>query len=251
MFCENCGKTIADSAAACPHCGQATGVGQAAAVVARLPRLTTLKFESGIASFCAPLFRALEDGLVIRTLVALALRILAILVVMGGIYVFIDLLKAAFSEPTTQVTIGGLIAAVFLLLGAVGDFFILFYRAASIGSLGDSSFTVIPSSSVIFRACGEIYAASLITVGVAGSLQTWFTGSSPLQRLGLLGLLSPSVPTGGTFVDGLVFLVAMFLIAFACLILFYFLAEVVLVGVDIAKNVRSLAEGQPGVSSRA
>ncbi len=249
MFCENCGKTIADNSINCAFCGHPTGAVQPTTVIRpavtdRIPRLTHPRLESKVAGFCSPVFHALENGLVLRTLVALALRIIAIVIVLAGVFEFIDILKSAFSFPTAQQTIGGLVFGILCLVAAVVDFFILFYRAATIGTLGDSSFTVLPIFSVIFRTWGEIYSASLLAVGVGGTLFTWFTGFSPLQLLSALGPFMPSLPGGGTFFDGLIFLLVISMFAFAFLILFYFLAEVVLVGVDIAKNVGRLADAQ-------
>jgi hypothetical protein len=56
MFCEYCGKTIADTAAACPHCGQATGasraptVAPAATIAARSSRGAATKQERSLLS---------------------------------------------------------------------------------------------------------------------------------------------------------------------------------------------------------
>ena len=256
MFCDNCGKSIPAGATSCTYCGQQSPASSASSGgvrerVQRLPKLTNAKIESGIAGFCAPAFLALEDGLVIRTLIALGLRIFGILIVLGGIYGLVDILKAAFSFPTAQATIGGVIFGVLLLAAAAIGFLILFYRAASISNLGDSQFTVIPIFSVIFRAWGELYAAFLAIVGVGGALFTWFTGFNPLSLLSEFGSFLPNLPLGGggTFLDGLEFLIFMILTAFGSLIVFYFLAEAVLVAVDIAKNVRHLAERQSGLDT--
>jgi hypothetical protein len=55
-----------------------------------------------------------------------------------------------------------------------------------------------------------------------------------------LGGLLPSVPVGGGFVDGLVFLAYLGVMSFLFLVLFYFLAESTLLWVDIAHNMRVL-----------
>jgi hypothetical protein len=49
----------------------------------------------------------------------------------------------------------------------------------------------------------------------------------------------PSLSPEGTFVGGLLFLVYLALFSVAAIIVFYFLAESMVVLVDIAKNIRS------------
>ena len=60
----------------------------------------------------------------------------------------------------------------------------------------------------------------------------------------------PSIPAGGeTFLDGLIFLATLAAAAFASLVVFYALAELVVVMVDIAINVRRLTQRENPLSS--
>jgi heme/copper-type cytochrome/quinol oxidase subunit 3 len=188
---------------------------------------------------------ALEAGRIIRVAVALLLRIESVLALVLGVYVVVQTLKLGFSLPTPG-TIGSIMAAI--LLG--GAFFavcqILLYRAASAGRLGESPFTVIPIFSILFRATGEIYATLLATAGIAGCVFTWSSGISPDE---LVGPFMPplEIPAENTFLLGLFFMIVSVLAAFGILILFYFLAEAVIIIADIAKNIRSLVKAS-GVS---
>jgi len=243
MFCENCGKTIADTAASCPYCGQATGAGQAPAVAARLPRLTHPKLESRIAGFCRPVLQALEDGKVLRTLMALFLRLGGVVLALAALYLVIEIVKDALRAQETQVTIAELILALVVLVWGASAFLIYFYRAASVANLGESPFTVIPIFSISFRAVGELYAASLLLFGVGACLFFWFTGRSPSQLLGPLGpALFGMESSAGPFLDGLKMLLLGFLGGFGVLFVFYFLAEFIVVIADIARNVRVLVQ---------
>ena len=188
---------------------------------------------------------ALETGKIIRAAVALLLRIESVLALVLGVYVVVQTLKLGFSLPTPG-TIGSIMAAI--LLG--GAFFaicqILLYRAASASRLGESPFTVIPIISILFRTTGETYATLLATAGIAGCVFTWSSGISPDQ------LVSPfmpplEIPAENTFLLGLFFMIVSVLMAFGILILFYFLAEAVIIIADIAKNIRSLVKAS-GVS---
>jgi len=245
MLCENCGKAISDTVATCPHCGQSTGASKAAgaAVAARLPRLTHPKIESGIAGICRPVMQALEDGKVLRGLMALFLRIAAVAIVLGVLVVAFGIAKMALNVQETQTTIAALLLALILLVFGVCAFFIYFYRAASVASLGDSPFTVIPMVSILFRAAGELYATGLVLFGVGACLFTWFTGRGPGDILGPFGSMMPGTElSAGPLIEGGMLLLFGFLGGFGALLGFYFLAELVLAIADIARNVRVLAQ---------
>jgi hypothetical protein len=197
-------------------------------------------------SFFRPILDALSDGRVIRTSVEYALRVLGILCLLGGIYLLVEILKASFELPT-EGTIGGLILAVIFIAAVLAVVQIFFYRAGTIRKLGESQFTVIPIFSILFRAFGEIYTTFGVAVAVGGCLFIWFTKENPLYLLGGIGrFFDPSLSPEGTFLGGLLFLIYGGLLSFVILIVFYFLAESVVVLVDVAKNIRLLVEG--GVS---
>lgn len=201
-----------------------------------------------ILTFFHPVLEALSDGRVIRKAVAWALRILAVLALLGGLYAFINVLKYSFQSPTVadrallqsssaEYTIGGLLLALIFItaVGCVAQ--ILFYRAAKIDALTDSTFTVIPIVSILFRAFGEVYATLGAAVGVGGCFFIWLTKSSPQALLFGFGGLLPSVPAEATFVGGLAFMAYLCVRSFLTLLSFYFLAECTLLLVDIAHNV--------------
>jgi hypothetical protein len=196
--------------------------------------------------FLRPILKALDQGNAIRTAVVLALRILGVLSVLVGLYVLIEILKLSFQLPT-QGTIGGLLFAIVFIAGVASLFQIFFYRAESVRDLGESPFTVIPIFSILFRTLGETYAASGLAVGVGGCIFVWFSGMSPVQLLPGVGGILPA-PAGGTFLDGVLFLVWVCAASFTALIVFYFLGEAIVVIADIARNVRSLAR-ERGVTS--
>jgi len=254
MFCENCGHTISDSVAQCPYCGRSTetehppvAVGSpaktsaAAAALQKLPRLTHPKLESGIAGFVRPVLKSLEEGPVMRTIMALFLRILGVLSLLAALFLAIAVATQLMQLKQSQMTIAGLVLAILIVAWGCVALLIFFYRAASLDSLEDSPFPVIPIVSVWFRAIGEIWATNLVLIGVGACLFVWFTGSSPMQFLGPFALLTGSDFSGsGPFLDGMKLLVGGFIGGFAVLIFFYLLAESYLVILDIARNVRTL-----------
>ena len=184
---------------------------------------------------------ALNDGKVIRTSIALGLRVLGVLTAAAGIYLLVELLKLSFQLPT-EGTIGGLLLSIVILVGIAGVVQIYFYRANSVQKLSDSQFTVIPIFSILFRCFGEIYSLLALSVGVGGCIFIWLAGMNPMYLLGRMGSFLPSMSTEGTFLGGAAFLFYLSFLAFIILIVFYFLAESVEVLTDIAKNIRLLVE---------
>ena len=184
---------------------------------------------------------ALSQGKVIRTVVANVLRLLAAAILLAGIYGIIELLKVSFRLPT-QGTIGGLIATITFAAAIFASSQIIFLRADTVRDLGDSQYTVMPILTILLRAAGEVYAVFTALTGLGGCAFIWLSGISPAGILPGAGAVSPFSGGGGTFLDGLIFLIALALFGFAGLVFFYFLAEVIGVLHEMARDVRSLAK---------
>jgi hypothetical protein len=197
--------------------------------------------------FFYPVLQALGDGKIIRKSVTVVLQVLAILSLFAGAYLLVQILKLAFQLPTDG-TVGGLLFAIVFLAMILAIAQVFWYRARSVGALGDSPFTVIPIVSILFRTIGEVYATLGISMAVGGCLFIWFAKSSPSVMLGSLGGLLPSASADASFLGGATFLVYLSLASFVVLILFYFLAESSIVLVDVAKHVRMLVRmGSPAL----
>lgn len=205
----------------------------------------------GWLGFLNTALKAMEDGRVIRKAVAVTLRVLAVLAALVGLYVLAGILSASFKSPTTEartmgeVAMGGLVFGVLWVATVACVVQILWYRGASVAALGDSPFTVIPIVSILLRAAAEIYGAVGLGVGIGGCLFIWLAGLNPLDMLGPVGELLPSRGDRVSFWGGILFLVGMTLTSAVVLAFFYFLAESVVVVVDIARNVRLLAASVP------
>ncbi len=189
--------------------------------------------------FFYPVLNALNDGTIIRGAVEVCLRILAILTIPIGAFALIGILKLSFQLPT-EGTIGGLLfaAAFAVTLACVSQ--IYWYRADSIRDLGDSPFTVIPVVSVLFRAVGEVQATFCAAIGVGGCLFMWLAKMNPIGLIGGLAPFLPSSSMEASFLGGITFLIYFGLFAIANLLAFYFLAEAIVVAVDIARQIRSI-----------
>lgn len=251
MFCDNCGQSVANNSIVCNFCGQPLAAAAAASIPARPlsapgPGVRRARENAGpflVVPFSRTVLGALERGNVMRKVMAMALRIVGMLIVLGGLYGLFEILKASF-QLSAQAGVGGVIFSLVFIAGIFAMVQICFYRAGSIDRLGESPFPVMSVISIGFRAGGEIYAVLMAVAGIGGCLFIWFAQLNPVSLLGPLAALLPSMTFTGnaSFPGGLALLIEMVLVGFATLVFFYFLAEVVLVLADIAQNVRLLAK---------
>jgi hypothetical protein len=196
-----------------------------------------------VLNFFKPVLDALNDGKIIRSSISLGLQILGGLSLVGGVYLLVEMLKASFDLPT-EGTIGGLLLSIVFIAAVLSVAQIFFYRATNVLELGESQFTVIPIFSILFRCFGEIYATLGVSIGIGGCLFIWLSKYNPLYLFGGIGQFFPSLSPEGTFLGGVFFLVYFALLSFVIIVVFYFLAELTVVLVDIAKNIRqSLQRG--------
>ena len=196
-----------------------------------------------------PVIEALEDGRVIRMVIASLLRIAGVFVVIATIGAIVVVIRMSSSLPIVFVTV-----MVLTLLGAaIGIGQVLLHRASTIGGLGDSTYTVIPIVSTLLRAAGEVYAVFATCLGVGGALALWLTKTNPTALLPWAGAVLPDavVRAGASFVAGLLFLVLALAAAFVVLLLSYLAAETSLVFADIARNTRKLVAHQGPARSPA
>jgi len=202
----------------------------------------------GVLGITRGILNALAQGKVIRRSIAVVLQIGAVLVLLTALVMLVLILKQSFQSGTSAgATIGGIIVGLLLAVALFAVSQIYLFRANSVRELDDSPFTVVPIVSILCRAAGETYAVVALALGVGGCVFTWLSGANPGTLLTAIGSnLGPFAPalageTGnGPFLDGLVFLAGLAVMAFIALVSFYALAEIVVMIVDIAVNVRKI-----------
>jgi hypothetical protein len=140
----------------------------------------------------------------------------------------------------TEAIIGGLLFGLifFVAILAIGQIF--WYRADCVSALEESQYTVIPIVSILFRAAGEVYATLGASMAVGGCLFIWMARAYPNLLFRGLPDVMPSFSPNLTFLGGLSFLGYVGVVSFLVLIFFYFLAESVVVMVDMASQIRLL-----------
>ncbi len=182
-------------------------------------------------TFFYPVIESLSKGSLIKKVMSFLFRLIGVLSFVGGVFLFFKTISYAPDFWFVVLLLSFLVSSFISLQ-------IWFYRAKAIMNLEDSDFMVIPIFSNFFRAIGENYAVFLIAIGVGGTLNLWF--SSYAYNLSEFARFIPFVSLTDSFIGGLMFLLLTIVIAFFVLLLTYFLAENILVLVEIARNTRGL-----------
>jgi hypothetical protein len=196
--------------------------------------------------FYFPVLRALGSGKLIRSISAIMLRIQAALTLIAGLYLIVMTLKAGFEGYVpASFTFGAVLVALLELACAVAVAQVFLFRADSVLALPDGPYTVIPILSIHLRCAGEVYATLLVAGGLAGTLFLWMANVPLGYVAGPLRALMPDLGfhASNNFLAGLVFLVSMLSAAFFAILVSYFLAEAVIVLVDIARHIQGLSHG--------
>ena len=191
--------------------------------------------------FMEAVLQKISQGQFFRKAFAVALQILAVLIAIAALVAWITVWKS-ISEFSAEAIVGIIIFQLLFVIAVYMVVHILLIRAGNINALPDSEYTVIPIVSITLKLFGEIYASFVTVISVAGGILTWFIGSSAFYMIKKSAPLVPSYGSGEGFVGGLVFMVGGLFSAFVGLVLFYFLAEAVVVLVDIAKNIKKMSK---------
>jgi hypothetical protein len=191
--------------------------------------------------FMEAVLEKISQGQFFRKAFAVALQILAVVIVTAALVAWIIVWKS-ISGYSAEAIFGIIIFQLLFVIAVYMVVHILLIRAGNINALPDSEYTVIPIVSITLKLFGEIYASFVAVISVAGGILTWFIGSSALYMVKRSAPLFPSYGNGEGFWGGLVFMVGGLFSAFVGLVLFYFLAEAVVVLIDIAKNIKKISK---------
>lgn len=186
--------------------------------------------------FFYPVLEALNDGRIIRKSVTVVLKVLAVLIALGGVLAALTVLTTAL-RGTGGMALGGILFALLLLGTAACVGQIYWYRAGSVAALEHSKNTVIPIFAILSRAGGEAAATGLGGVGIGACLFLWLSPEGAGGVLQSVPFLA-QVPSEGGFLTGILVLVYLALLGFAALIVGYLWAECIMLLVDIERNTR-------------
>lgn len=184
-----------------------------------------------------PFVESLSKGPFFRKILALAMRIAAVLMVFVGLYVVLGMIGTTIMAIRTDAAraLGTLMAMVL----AIAVFFlvvkILLFRARSILILGDGDYPVLQMSALLLRTSSEVLALIFAGAGLISGIMHWFGGAYfPIPGL----WDSFFLPGAPSFVLGLGMILSGLFQAVTVLIVFYLLAELLLLFRNIALNTQ-------------
>lgn len=187
--------------------------------------------------FMKSVLQLISQGQFFRKAFAVVLRILAVVVAITGLWVWIPEWKS-LSGASNDAVIGIIIFQFLFVIAIYMVIHTMFIRAGDIAELPEADFTVIPITSITLKLLGEIYACFTTVASIAGGILIWFIRGDAFFLIGRLAPIVPNFGAGEGFLGGILFIASGFFVAFLVLVFFYFLAESVVVMVDIAKDTK-------------
>lgn len=165
-------------------------------------------------------------------LIAITLRVVAVLVVPFSLVSFFKAGKVIFDLPASGI-LGGILFQLFFMLAIYGVVHGFFIRARDIDSLPGADYNMFPLAALVIKSIGETFAAFVALLAIGGGIFVWFTGK------GVNAILTPLpgfLPVFGdtTFMGGIQFMVGGVLSAIVALGVAYLAAEALRMVGDVA-----------------
>lgn len=184
-----------------------------------------------------PFLDKLSLGRTLRNIIYWLWKISALVYGIFALYLIFQILNSAHDFGKFLL---GIIACILIVLSWWIIAQIYFYRADKVRKLDDSDFTVVLIIAQMLRLSGEVIAAALVIAAVLVALVgSYFAGSF----LNLLPYMGNNFGFGSNSIVSLLLIIVVAIVyAFGVLIIFYFLAELVSVGVTIAHNSIAIRE---------
>ena len=190
--------------------------------------------------FMKSLIRWISKNKVFAKVFTNVLRVLGILIALGGLIVWILMWRVVFDLPTSGI-VGGIIFQLIYVVAIYMVVHAMFVRANDIMKLKESDYKIIPVISIFLKLMGEIYASFASAMAIGGGILIWFAGGYArelLREFKEIPILIPSYG-GETFLSGLLFIIGGLVFAFFAFVSFYLMSEVLVLAFDIGVNIRS------------
>jgi hypothetical protein len=178
---------------------------------------------------------------VFKRVIAMALRVWAVVIALGAVLSGIVLLRNLWNLGNLSSALAGIVTVGLLVVFIYMVTHTIWLRAGAIKALPDASYTVIPIVVVLLKLSGEVTAIVFGFYGALGMLTAWllggYGGGLPFGALGSFGY---GFAGGGPFLGGVAALIFGATAGFLSLVIYYLLAELVGALADIATNVAAL-----------
>lgn len=193
--------------------------------------------------FMKSVLELISQGEIFRRVFAVLLKIVGILAIIGGLLVSISLWAALFDAhefPPFGAILGGFIFQLFLIVTTYMVVHTIFIRARNIADLSEGDFTMIPIVSIFCRLIGEVFAVVIGILSIGLGISMWLAGGYFTYFTRELDFIPFHLGGGGVFLAGLITIGAGLLYAFLLLVIYYFISELIIVFVDIARNTKAI-----------
>lgn len=192
--------------------------------------------------FMSKLLPKLGEGAFFRNVFTYALKVIAICIGIIGAITWIGYWIVIFKLGIGGI-IGGILFQLIYLVAIYAVIHIVWIRANDIKGQEAGEFTIIPIMSTMVRMFGEVAAAFLIIFGIGGGIFLIVAGSGANQ---IVSILLPVVSVGSTFLSGILFTITFAIAGFVALIVNYLIAELIVVLVDMARNIKAIRNATEG-----
>lgn len=175
--------------------------------------------------FMKPFLRLLETGKFFSKMVAVMLRVLAALIVLGSLASIFKAGKFMFDLPPNGI-MGGIMYVLFFMLAIYAVAHTLIIRASDIEAQRDKKHFILPIASILTRLAGEAYATYVAMTAVGGGIFVWFTGQSIGKIMDPIPFLFPTTQKPN-FMGGIELILIGVLLAAGAIIVSYVISELI------------------------
>lgn len=173
-------------------------------------------------------------------MMAITLRVTAVLVVPLSLVTFFKAGKVIFDLPASGI-LGGIVFQIFFVAAIIAVVQILFIRAREIDALEATRFYMFPLTSLVVRAIGEALTVFIACNAIGGGVFVWFTAKS------IATILNPPpyfLPVFGdnTFMGGIEFMAGGLLSAIVLLGFGYLVAQALMLMAEMANRTEEESE---------
>jgi len=197
--------------------------------------------------FIKPFLNALQEGKSVRFGIFILLWVIAVAILIGGLVNWVDFWNQVSNQDAAGV-FGVILYQLINLVLLYLIFQIIVIRASDVLNVEayDSEFTIIPIMSVLTRTFGEIIAVICVVMGIGWMIFAWFAGNAPSfsglgqfdSLLGAFGFIS--IISGTGFKAGILALVSGIVWSFIVIVVSYFWAEMIILGLKVYLNIKKI-----------
>lgn len=194
--------------------------------------------------FMSKLLPKLSEGSFFRNVFTYALKVIAVFVGIIGLITWIGNWILIF-KMNVEGIIGGLLFQLVFVVAIYAVIHIIWIRSDDIKKQEPGDYTIIPIMSTMVRMSGEVAASFFVIFGVGGGIFIIFAGR---QAMEIIDFMSSVGSLSSSFLAGIMFIIVMAIIAFIALIIHYLIAELIVVLVDMARNLKAIRQSAEGTS---